>query len=74
MPSDQASGLDVDGEYLTTLAIEPGRYHALDRVRALAMLLGVVYHTILFRMFTGGGGPPGPMGQGGASKLISDYD
>ena len=71
MPADQADGLAVDGREMTA-AHGPGRYHALDRVRALAMLLGVVYHTILFRMFTGGG-PPGPMGMGGASKLLSDW-
>ena len=72
MPVEQVIGRAVDGGGALTATLAPGRYHALDRVRALAMLLGVVYHTIIFRMFTGGG-PPGPMGQGGASKLLGDW-
>jgi hypothetical protein len=36
---------------------DTARYHAFDRVRALAMLLGVVYHALMFPMFIGGGGP-----------------
>ena len=53
---------------------ETPRYHALDRVRATAMLLGVVYHALLFRMFVEG--PPrglaGP-GGGGASRHFQDW-
>ncbi len=50
------------------------RYHALDRVRASAMLLGVVYHAILFRMMVGGP-PPGPFGpgEGDSSRLFADW-
>ena len=57
-------------------SLDPGRYHALDRVRALAMLLGVVYHTLIFRMFAGGGPPPMMMGPGApfdASKWLGDW-
>ena len=54
-------------------SLEPNRYHALDRARALAMLLGVVYYTLLFRMFTGGGPPGAMMGQLTASKLLGDW-
>src|SRR3954465_12574443 len=49
--------------------IEPRRFFALDRVRAKAMLLGVAYHTMLFRVFAGGM-PRGPMGSPGASQWI----
>ncbi len=36
------------------------------------MLLGVVYHTLIFRMFTGGGFP-GPMDRPDGSKLLGDW-
>jgi fucose 4-O-acetylase-like acetyltransferase len=36
------------------------------------MLLGVVYHTLVFRMMVGGG-PPGPMPPGGASRYLQDW-
>ncbi len=48
------------------------RYHALDRVRASAMLLGVVYHTIVFRMFVGGASPGFP-GAADGSRWFSDW-
>jgi len=49
------------------------RDHALDGVRAAAMLLGVVYHSIQFRMFVGGM-PPGPMGgPGGADRWAQEW-
>ena len=35
-------------------APESARYHAFDRARALAMLMGVVYHTLLFPKLIGG--------------------
>ncbi len=61
----------------STSAIEPTatsiRHHALDQVRAVAMLLGVVYHSILFRMFVGAGGPPGPMAVADGSRWLSDW-
>jgi surface polysaccharide O-acyltransferase-like enzyme len=73
MPADPASAFDVGGS-LTTDSKKSDRYHALDRVRAVAMLLGVVYHTLLFRMFTGGGPPPwASMGQFSASKTLGDW-
>ncbi len=50
---------------------EAPRYYALDSVRATAMLLGVVYHSMIFRMFIGGR-PSGPMG-GGASRHLQDW-
>ena len=71
MPTDQPAGLAVDGGAMTT-PTDPARYHALDRVRALAMLLGVVYHTLVFRMFTGGGFP-GMAGPFEGSKLLGDW-
>ena len=50
------------------------RHHALDRLRATAMLLGVLYHALLFRMFIEG--PPrgfmGP-GGGGAARYFQDW-
>ncbi len=54
--------------------VESPRYHALDRLRATAMLLGVVYHTLLFRMFFIGT-MPGPMdpGRGGADHYLQDW-
>jgi surface polysaccharide O-acyltransferase-like enzyme len=61
------------GNLTMTQNIESPRYFALDRVRATAMLLGVVYHTMMFRMFVGGGGPPGPMGMGGSSRYVQDF-
>ncbi len=36
-----------------------GRFDALDSVRATAMLLGVLYHALLFGGMYGRGGPPG---------------
>ena len=51
---------------------EKQRFHALDSVRATAMLLGVVYHSMMFRMMVGGG-PPGPMGMGGPSRYLQDW-
>jgi len=54
--------------------VESPRHHALDRLRATAMLLGVVYHTLMFRMFFAG--PPlGPMGltRGGADRYLQDW-
>ena len=74
MATEQAAVISSDE---TRAAIEASatsmRYHALDRVRAVAMLLGVVYHSILFRMFAGGGGPPGPMGASDGSRWFSDW-
>ena len=74
MATEQAAAISADE---TRTAIEASatsmRYHALDRVRAVAMLLGVVYHSILFRMFAGGGGPPGPMGASDGSRWFSDW-
>ena len=64
-----AGAADDRGLELTvaSAAAESVRFHALDRVRALAMLLGVVYHTMLFRIFTGGGFPTG------ASRWLGDW-
>ena len=72
MPAEPADVRALDGDRGMTDALEPSRYHALDRVRALAMLLGVVYHTMIFRMFTGGGFP-GSMGRPDGSKLLGDW-
>src|SRR5262249_12003458 len=47
------------------------RYHALDCVRAAAMLLGVYYHAILFAAMVGG--PPGPPGMGGGSRWLQEW-
>ncbi len=55
-----------------TAPAEKERFHALDSVRATAMLLGVVYHSMMFRMMVGGG-PPGPMGMGGPSRYLQDW-
>lgn len=55
-----------------TAAAEKQRFHALDSVRATAMLLGVVYHSMMFRMMVGGGSP-GPMGMGGPSRYLQDW-
>ena len=70
MSGERADGPALDGPLKA--AAESGRYHALDRVRATAMLLGVVYHALLFRIFVGGVSPaelfrPGP------SKLLGDW-
>jgi glucan biosynthesis protein C len=77
MSTDQPLGgvLDHDGELSAAFnaPLEPNRFHALDRVRALAMLLGVVYHTLLFRMFTGGGEMPNPMAPPSASTILSNW-
>jgi glucans biosynthesis protein C len=55
-------------------AIESMRYHALDRVRATAMLLGVVYHTLLFRMFVERSPPPmGGFGAGGGARYLQEW-
>jgi peptidoglycan/LPS O-acetylase OafA/YrhL len=51
---------------------EPARYHAFDRVRALAMLLGVVYHALLFPMLMGGWGPAAS-GPSSTPKLLGDW-
>lgn len=42
----------------STALVKP-RYYALDSVRGIAMLLGVVYHALLFggEMMMGPGGP-----------------
>lgn len=53
--------------------LDPARYHALDRVRALAMLLGVVYHALLFRMMVGGGNPAEFMSPTSPSKILGDW-
>lgn len=57
-----------------TKPADPQRFHALDGVRATAMLLGVVYHSLMFRVFLGGP-PPGPMGggRGDASRYVQDW-
>jgi surface polysaccharide O-acyltransferase-like enzyme len=74
LATDRTAELLVADEGPTTIGpVEPSpRYHALDRVRATAMLLGVVYHSILFRMFVGGGGP-GPFGAPDGSRWFSDW-
>jgi len=68
MPVDRAAGLALE----LNAAAGPGRYHALDRVRALAMLLGVVYHAMVLRIFTEGVFP-GAMGRLAPSKLLVDW-
>ena len=72
MPADPTGDGVVYGDRGMSAALESGRFHALDRVRAVAMLLGVVYHSLLFRMFTGGGFP-GMSGPFEASKLVGDW-
>jgi hypothetical protein len=67
-----AEAMPPEGAPIVTTAEASPRYHALDRVRATAMLLGVVYHAILFRMFVGAGGP-GPMGAPDSSRWFSDW-
>ncbi|MFO0953424.1 MAG: acyltransferase family protein [Isosphaeraceae bacterium] len=58
---------------MSTASTSP-RYHALDCVRASAMLLGVFYHAILFRMLTAGGPPPGPFrGPADPSRWAADW-
>ena len=47
-------------------------YHALDSVRAVAMLLGVVYHSLLFRMMVGGP-PPGSIGMSSAANWFEQW-
>jgi fucose 4-O-acetylase-like acetyltransferase len=56
----------------STFTVTSRRYHALDRLRASAMLLGVVYHAILFRMFVAGGPPSFPP-VADASTHFSDW-
>ena len=51
---------------------DPARYHAFDRVRALAMLLGVVYHALLFPMIMGGWGPDAT-GPASAPRLLGNW-
>ena len=61
---------------MTSQPAETPRYHALDSLRAVAMLLGVVYHSLIFRMMVGGppGGPMGMgMGGGGSSRYFQDW-
>lgn len=53
--------------------VRTDRYHALDCVRASAMLLGVFYHSLQFRMFMGGGMGMGPPGFGGPSRWVEDF-
>ncbi|MGP0066436.1 MAG: acyltransferase family protein [Isosphaeraceae bacterium] len=64
----------VRADDLTTIGrpVLSQRYHALDRVRAAAMLLGVVYHAILFRMFVGGFSLRS-MGTPDGSRLSSEW-
>jgi fucose 4-O-acetylase-like acetyltransferase len=50
---------------------EPPRYYALDSVRATAMLLGIVYHSLLFGMMGGPG--PGTSGLGDPSRWLQDW-
>ena len=56
--------------------MDKDRYHALDSVRGVAMLLGVVFHALMFRMFAGDA-PPGLPGMGmggtGASRYFQDW-
>ncbi len=47
-------------------------YHALDSVRAMAMLLGVVYHSLLFRMMVGGP-PPGSIEMSTAAHSFEQW-
>lgn len=51
------------------------RYFGLDCLRATAMLLGVVYHAMLFRGFVSAGPPGqiGPPGMSGASGWLQDW-
>ena len=50
------------------------RYHALDSLRATAMLLGVVYHSLVFRMFLGEASPGhSGMGEGGADRFLQGW-
>jgi glucan biosynthesis protein C len=48
------------------------RYHAFDRARALAMLLGVVYHALVFPRLIGGWGPD-VTGPSSAPTLLSNW-
>jgi hypothetical protein len=74
MPADSANTGALDLELSpTTASLDPSRFHALDRVRALAMLLGVVYHTLLFRMFAGGGNPTEFMNPTSPPKILGDW-
>ncbi|MHC5544506.1 acyltransferase family protein, partial [Singulisphaera rosea] len=50
--------------------VESRRYHALDCVRATAMLLGVLYHALMFGAMGRGG--PGP-GFGGIPMRLQDW-
>jgi fucose 4-O-acetylase-like acetyltransferase len=51
---------------------DTARYHAFDRVRALAILLGVVYHALLFPTLMGGW-DPGATGPSSAPRLLGDW-
>lgn len=50
--------------------LERPRYYALDSVRATAMLLGVVYHSLLFGMM---GGPPSAAGLSDPARWVQDW-
>ena len=69
---------DHDGVMAVAAGFEVGaspdtaRYHAFDRVRALAMLLGVVYHALLFPTLMGGW-DPGATGPSSAPRLLGDW-
>ena len=58
---------------MTSKSIDSQRFHGLDSLRAVAMLLGVLYHSLVFGMMVGGTPGTGPMGQDDSSRYLGDW-
>ena len=72
MQFDHDGVMTVAAGFEVKASPDTARYHAFDRVRALAMLLGVVYHALLFPMLMGGS-DPGATGPSSAPRLLGDW-
>ena len=71
MQTEQLPDTPVTSQPLSSTRLEPPRYPRLDSVRATAMLLGVVYHSLLFGMM--GGRAPVPSGLGDPARWLQEW-
>ena len=71
MQTEQLPDIAPDPQPPQPVRLPPPRYYALDSVRATAMLLGVVYHSLLFGMM--GGPAPGASGLGDPARWVQEW-
>ena len=73
MQFDHGGVMAVAAGFEVKTSPDTARYHAFDRVRALAMLLGVVYHALLFPILIGGWWDPDATGPSSSPRLLGDW-